>query len=171
MDRKYEFSWELLGNLNLGRPNLGNHTRVEVYRLMQFCMRDVIERTVGTAEADRIFFEGGRLAGAQLYEHALKDVHTLNEFIDGLQRLLQEFGIGILRIEEVSPLADRIILTVSEDLDCSGLPDLNYEICTYDEGFLAGLLEGFTGKIYQVKEIDCWCTGDRTCRFRAELQS
>ena len=35
-------------------------------------------------------------------------------------------------------------------------------------GFIAGLLESFTGKAFRVKEIDCWCTGDRTCRFRAE---
>ena len=37
------------------------------------------------------------------------------------------------------------------------------------EGFIAGLFERFTGKTYHVKEIDCWCTGDRTCRFCAEL--
>ena len=32
-ERKYRFSWDLLGDLELGRPNLGNTTRVEVYRL------------------------------------------------------------------------------------------------------------------------------------------
>ena len=56
-------------------------------------------------------------------------------------------------------------ITISEDLDCSGLPELDYEVCKYDEGFIAALLESFTGKSFQVKEIDCWCTGDRTCRF------
>ena len=35
------------------------------------------------------------------------------------------------------------------------------------EGFIAALLESFTGKKFTVKEIDCWCTGDRTCRFEA----
>lgn len=43
-----------------------------------------------------------------------------------------------------------------------------YEICTYDEGFISSLLESFTGMLFQVKEIDCWCTGDRTCRFTAK---
>jgi predicted hydrocarbon binding protein len=61
------------------------------------------------------------------------------------------------------------ILTVSEDLDCSGLPDLDYEICHYDEGFIAALMESFTGKQFKVKEVDCWCTGDRTCRFTADV--
>ena len=39
-----------------------------------------------------------------------------------------------------------LVLTVSEDLDCSGMPDLGQEICSYDEGFIAALLEKFTGK-------------------------
>jgi predicted hydrocarbon binding protein len=60
-------------------------------------------------------------------------------------------------------------MSISEDLDCSGLPELDYEICVYDEGFIAGLLESFTGERFSVKEVDCWCTGDRTCRFVAEI--
>ena len=42
-DRKYKFSWDLLGDIQAGRPHLGNTTRVEVYRLLQFAFRDVIE--------------------------------------------------------------------------------------------------------------------------------
>jgi predicted hydrocarbon binding protein len=41
------------------------------------------------------------------------------------------------------------------------------EVCVYDEGFIAGLLECLTGSRFKVKEVDCWCTGDRTCRFDA----
>ena len=62
-DRKYKFSWELLGDIKVGRPNLGNTTRVEVYRLLQFAFRDVIEQHVGTEDTDRIFYEAGALAG------------------------------------------------------------------------------------------------------------
>ena len=40
--RKYKCSWELLGNLEEGRPNLGPYARVEIYRLMQFAFRDVL---------------------------------------------------------------------------------------------------------------------------------
>jgi predicted hydrocarbon binding protein len=60
------------------------------------------------------------------------------------------------------------VLTVSEDLDCSGLPETGDEICTYDEGFISALLESFTGIPFHVEEVDCWCTGDRTCRFEAK---
>ena len=51
MDRKYEFRWELLGDIATGRPNLGPSMRVEVYRLMQFCMRDILEKQYGADAA------------------------------------------------------------------------------------------------------------------------
>ncbi|MGB6068494.1 MAG: 4-vinyl reductase [Desulfomonilaceae bacterium] len=166
--RKYEFSWDLLGDISLGRPNLGSTTRLEVYRLMQFCFRDVMEQHLGTGKTDRLFYEAGKLAGSQFYKHILGHNTDLNEFVKQLQTVLREMGIGILRVEESDPEAGSFVFTVSEDLDCSGLPELDYEICTYDEGFIAGLMENFTGKKFVVKEVDCWCTGDRTCRFTAK---
>ena len=33
------------------------------------------------------------------------------------------------------------------------------------EGFISGLLSAHTGKEFSVKEVDCWCSGDRVCRF------
>ncbi len=166
--RKYQFSWALLGNIELGRPNLGHNTRLEVYRLMQFTFRDVIEQRFGTQAADEIFYEAGRLAGTEFYQHLLGRPRDLTEFISQLQSLLKELGIGILRVEKTDLAKGEFVITVSEDLDCSGLPELDYEICTYDEGFIAALMESFTGKQFRVKEVDCWCTGDRTCRFTAQ---
>ena len=164
-DRKYEFFWGLIGDLEEGRPNLGATTRVEVYRLMQFTFRDVLERKFGTEAADELFYEAGKIAGEEFYKQFLSGAESLSDFISLLQEKLKEFSIGILRIEEADSDASNIILTVGEDLDCSGLPELDYEVCKYDEGFIAGMVESFTGKPYNVKEIDCWCTGDRTCRF------
>jgi predicted hydrocarbon binding protein len=170
-ERKYAFSWELLGNLDEGRPNLGRTTRVEVYRLMQFCFRDVLEAELGTDKADEIFFRAGYLAGKHFYNHEVAPVSDLPDFVRKLQAALQEMAIGVLRIEEEDLAHGRLVLTVAEDLDCSGLPELSYEICTFDEGFISGILECFTGKPFKVKEIDCWCTGDRTCRFLATLET
>ena len=168
-DRKYAFTWNLLGNLELGRPNLGNYTRVEIYRLMQYTLRDVIESRLGTEEADKIYYEAGKMAGAAFYEHFLTGAEDVAAFAKKLQSVLKEMKIGVLRIEAMTEGAEKLTLTVDEDLDCSGLPELDHEICVYDEGFIAGILEGFTGKQYIVKEIDCWCTGDRTCRFVADM--
>jgi len=168
-DRRYKFSWDLLGDIALGRPNLGPYTRLEVYRLMQYTFRDVLEQRLGTEEADRIFYEAGKLAGTEFYNHSFSHVEDFNALVKQLQETLREMGIGILRVEQADMDKGSFILTISEDLDCSGLPDLGYEICTYDEGFISGLLESFTGGAFVVKEVDCWCTGDRTCRFTAEM--
>lgn len=165
--RKYAFNWGLLGNLEEGRPSLGNQTRIEIFRLMQFCFRDILEQKFGSAETDRIFYDAGYLAGSQFYSNVIGRQDNLGDFVRKLQNALIEYGMGILRVEEADDSCGRLVMTVSEDLDCSGLPELDYEICTYDEGFIAGLLESFTGRRYTVKEIDCWCTSDRTCRFLA----
>jgi predicted hydrocarbon binding protein len=167
--RKYQFTWDLLGNIADGRPNLGPNTRVEVYRLLQFCFRDVLEQELGTENTDRIFFNAGKLAGEHFYKNMQKPVDNFNDFVKQLQEVLKDLGIGILRIEEADLEKGVFVLTVSEDLDCSGLPELDYEICIYDEGFISALMESFTGRKFKVKEVDCWCTGDRTCRFTATV--
>lgn len=166
-ERKYQFSWNLLGDIQLGRPNLGQTMRLEVYRLMQYCFRDVLEVRFGADEADRIFYAAGFRAGEEFYRNLIAPQTDAAEFIKKLQSVLKELGVGILRVEEADLANGTMTLTVSEDLDCSGLPETGYELCTYDEGFIAALLECFTGKKFTVKEIDCWCTGDRTCRFAA----
>jgi uncharacterized protein len=166
--RKYAFSWDLLGDLRLGRPNMGRQTRIEVYRLMQFCFRDVMEQNLGTEKTDQLFYDAGKLAGTQFYRNLLSHATDFEELARELQGAFKEMGIGILRVEKADPEKGSFVLTVSEDLDCSGLPELDYEICTYDEGFIAGVLESFSGKRFAVKEVDCWCTGDRTCRFTAD---
>ncbi len=167
--RNYKFNWDLLGDMKLGRPNLGELTRLENYRLMQFTFRDVIERRYGTDVADQVFYDAGELAGKEFYSHNLTVAASFDEFIRKLENTLQEMKIGILRVEKADLDAGQFILTVSEDLDCSGLPELDFEICVYDEGFIAGILQSYTGAKFKVKEIDCWCTGDRTCRFKADI--
>ena len=166
---KYKFTWDFIGDIKSGRPNLGFTTRLEVYRLMQYTLRDALEQEVGTKTADRIFYNAGKLAGTEFYRMVIVDAPDLNTFIKKCQDSLQAMGIGILRIEKSDLENFSFVLTVSEDLDCSGLPDIGFAVCTYDEGFIAGLLEAFSGKKFHVVEVDCWCTGDRTCRFTADL--
>lgn len=163
--RKYEFFWDLLGDMATSRPNMGTKVDLSVYRLMQFTLRDVIERAYGAEEVDRIFYEAGKLAGAEFYNHYVHPVSTLDEFVSKLQKVLRDHSIGILRIEEALLDQGRVMLTIDEDLDCSGLPELEYETCVYDEGFVSALFEGFTKSSWAAKEVDCWCTGARTCRF------
>jgi predicted hydrocarbon binding protein len=166
-NRKYRFSWSLLGDIKSGRPNLGQNTRVETYRLMQFTFRDVVEQHYGSEAADMIFFEAGLLAGKAFYTEVIGSPTDFSEFCRAFQAALTTMGIGVIRFEKTDLENGVITLTVSEDLDCSGLPETDSEVCTYDEGFISGVLQSYFGEEYSVKEIDCWCTGERTCRFRA----
>ncbi len=165
------FDWTMLGKIDLGRPNLGFTMNVAVYRLMQFTLRDVLIKEYGVAEADRIFYAAGDSAGRHFYQNLVTRRESFGDFVAQLQDLLKDLGVGILRVEKGDIDNLTFTLTVAEDLDCSGLPACNEQICTYDEGFISGLLSAHTGKSFRVKEIDCWCSGDRVCRFDVKPKS
>lgn len=159
------FDWTMLGQIDQGRPNLGFKTDVAVYRLMQFTLRDVLIREYGVEVADKVFYAAGETAGKHFYENLITRRDSFGDFVAQLQDVLRDMGVGILRIEKGDVDALMFTLTVAEDLDCSGLPTCGEQICTYDEGFISGLLCAHTGRKFVVKEVDCWCSGDRVCRF------
>ncbi len=163
-----KFDWSMIGNIGEGRPNLGDTMDVSVYRLMQFTLRDVLIKNYDAETADEIFYEAGKHAGQEFCKELITRRDDFNEFISELQELLKKLKIGILRIEEADLEKMIFTLTVAEDLDCSGLPASDETICTYDEGFISGLLCEYTGKSFSAKEVDCWCSGDRVCRFEAK---
>ena len=167
-ERCYKFSWDFVGDVELGRPNMKNLARIEVYRLFQYCLRDVLENRYGTEESDHILYEAGYLAGKHLCERFVGNHDSFNRYLEKVQTVLEELKIGILRMESSDQEKSFFTLTVAEDLDCSGLPDIDHAVCTYDEGFIAGVFNFHTSQDFGVKEIDCWCTGDRTCRFEVK---
>ena len=151
------------------RSNLGETLPVLVYRMLEYSMKDELVSRLGKDAQIDIFRKAGQRSGEYFARNMLHLDQPLNQFISELQAKLQELKIGVLRIESVDEETGRIILTVSEDADCSGLPVLGETVCNYDEGFLSGILSVYTGKPYAAIEIDRWATGDRVCRFRAEI--
>ncbi len=164
----YHFRWQDLGNIEEGRPNLGSQVNVAVYRLMQYTLRDVIANRYSEEVANELLREAGKLAGKEFCHNILDRSLPFNGFVADLQEKLQALKVGILRIEQSDMDQMKFILTVSEDLDCSGLPITHVPVCEYDEGFIAGILESYVGREFDVREVDCWATGDRTCRFTAD---
>ncbi|PIE35027.1 4-vinyl reductase [candidate division KSB3 bacterium] len=162
------FDWNMIGDIKEGRPNLGTTTHVAVYRLMQFTLRDALIAELGTAKTDEIFYSAGEKAGREYYKNIITRKDSFDDFIDDLQESLKTLRIAILRIEDAEFDKMAFSMTLAEDLDCSGLPMCNEEICTYDEGFISGLLSEHTGRNFKVKEVDCWCSGDRVCRFEVK---
>lgn len=162
------FDWSRLGDVQVGRENLGDEMPVIVYRLLQYTMKDELELRYGEEAAQDILRAAGHRAGVSFARNVITKRDNFNSFIADLQQQLKDLRIGILRIEKADVENMKFVLTISEDLDCSGLPVTGDTVCTYDEGFIAGLLEDFTGDQFNVLEVDCWATGDRTCRFTAD---
>ena len=150
------------------RGNLGAELPVVVYRMLEYSLREELVRRFGRAGQIDIFRSAGRMAGEYFAKSFLDTDQPLDRFVGQLQDKMQQLKIGVLRIESVDEASGLIMLTVAEDADCSGLPVLGETVCNYDEGFIAGILSLYSGKEYTAVEVDCWATGDRVCRFRAE---
>ena len=165
-ERLSSFNWNQLGDIKNGRGNLGEEMPVIVYRLMQYTIIDVLHKKLGKEEGNHVIRDAGYLAGTEFTKNVLDISVGFDEFISRLQETLKVLKIGILRIESLDTATGEMVLTVGEDLDCSGLPVMNETVCIYDEGFLAGILEAYTGKKHIFREVDCWSTGDRVCRFK-----
>lgn len=166
-----KFTWDSIGDVVDGRKNLGDTMPVFVYRLLQFTIKDELAKRYGNDATVDIFRKAGELAGKEFASHLLDLELPFDEFMANLQNVLEESKIGILRVEKFDPDTGKAVLTIGEDLDCSGLPITGETVCNYDEGFLAGVLKVYTKKDYVVTEIDCWATGSRVCRFEAVVKT
>lgn len=153
-----------------GRENLGAELPVTVYRLLEYSLREELTARLGKEEQVSIFRSAGFRAGTYFAEKYLDSSLSIAESTAQLQKRLEEFKMGVLRIEKFDVETGKMVLTVSEDADCSGLPLLGETVCNYDEGFFAGILTSYTGKSYNATEVNCWATGDRVCRFRANIE-
>lgn len=169
-ENENKFKWESIGNIAEGRSHLGEGMPVLVYRLFQYTLRDELTERLGKETAIDIFRKAGELAGKEFASHMLDLSLPLSPFMAHLQTVLEKNQIGILRVEKFDAETGEAVLTVAEDLDCSGLPVTGETVCNYDEGFLAGILKLYTGRNYVVTEIDCWATGSRVCRFEAKIK-
>lgn len=166
----YNFKWSDIGDVQIGRPNLGSNTNVAVYRLMQYTMRSVLNKEYGAIKAAELFYNSGYIAGKEFCRNLLDVKLEFYDFISQLQKVLKELNVGILRIEKSDLEKMNFTFTVAEDLDCSGLPITDETVCDYDEGFIAGVFFEYTKQNFTVKEIDCWSSGDRICRFTVKSE-
>ena len=152
------------------RENLGEDLPVLVYRMLEYSLKEELCTRFGKEVQVDIFRKAGRMAGEYFAKKMLNLDQPLDQFVGELQKKMAEMKIGVLRIESVDEESGQIILTVSEDADCSGLPVLGETVCNYDEGFISGILSLYSGKEYVAVETDCWATGGRVCRFQADVR-
>ena len=162
------FSWSGLGDIKAGRPNMGDQVPVEVYRILEYSMFDVLVHKLGLEQAQAIFRESGRKAGLEFAKNALNLQTDLDSFLAQLAEKMLVLKMGVVRVEKLDRHEGTFVITIEEDLDCSGLPVTGEVVCNYDEGFLSGIAEAYNQKAYLVREVDCWATGNRACRFEGK---
>lgn len=164
------FSWEDLGNVQLGRPNLGHNVSVKIYRLFLYTIKDTLVKTFGVEKTTELFRAAGKLAGIHFCKKYLNKNADMDTFMSDFHKIFMELKMGDIRIESVDLENFGIVLTIAEDLDCSGLPVSHEEVCDYEEGFLSGVFQEYLDKEFDVKEIDCWASGGRVCRFEIKYK-
>ena len=103
-----------------------------VYRLLEYSLKEELIGQFGKEKQIEIFRNAGRKAGEYFAKKMLNLDQPLDQFVSELQSKMQELKIGVLRIEKVDEESGKIILNVSEDADCSGLPILGETVCNYD---------------------------------------
>lgn len=160
---KYQFNFDLIHDTK--DTNLGKFVSLDTFRLAQYTLRTVLEEKFGLEVADDLFYKAGKLFGEKFYEQYIFPVENIEEFTNKAQYFLKEKGIGLLRMEETNLLEGKIVLTIGENSERSSLAYADDEPSVYEEGFLAALFSCFTQKKWQAKEIDCWCSDSKTCRF------
>lgn len=159
------FTWDKLGDIDIGRPNLGGEVPVKIYRIFEYALFDVLCHELGVERAQDIIRKSGHKAGIEFATHALDLTMELDAFLADLAAKLLALKVGVLRVENIDCQSLSFTVTVGEDLDCGGLPVSGEVVCNYDEGFIAGIFEAYTKQVYEVREIDCWASGDKVCRF------
>ena len=142
-DKEPETLDSFLNYSESGRDNLGDTLPVAVYRMLEYSLKLELVNRLGKEKQVEIFRNAGRMTGEYFAKHFLNLNQPLDTFVSHLQSTLELFKIGILRIESIDEESGQIILTVSEDADCSGLPVLGETVCNYDEGFISGILSLF----------------------------
>jgi len=167
-ERKSSLPAGSMGDITIGRPNLGPDVPVLIYRLMQYTLRTSLDNEFGVEKADKILYNAGKMAGVQFCSSRIEQGLEFNDFISTLQREMKDNKIAIFRVEQQDSENKCFVVTMAEDLDCSGLPILNETVCVYDEGFLAGIMSCYTGRDFEAREVDCWATGERVCRFEVK---
>jgi len=113
---------------------------------------------------DICFRQAGFLAGIEYARASLDLTVNFMTFVINMQKALLNMKVRCQRIEAFIPGTGGIVFTIEHEPErTSNITNENAYL--YDEGFIAGILQTYTGDEYDVREVDRWTDGDRVCRF------
>ncbi|MFO8110223.1 MAG: V4R domain-containing protein [Thermoplasmata archaeon] len=109
-------------------------------------------------DLDPALKEMGRDAGLSLAEYFSSN--DLEELIREIGEFWESNGLGKVSVP------DRETILVHDCFDCGGMPEVDHELCSLDEGLLEGIIEGRLGLRVEIQERECSGTGADHCRFQ-----
>lgn len=166
---KISLAMKAIGDISV-RKELGSLTRVEIFRIVRAHLVDTVNIALGEKAANSIVHESGKIAGYEIYQNFLRGAKDLNELVTKTTELLKTLKVGLLRVDKADVKKGEFLITVNECVSCAGVPDRGEPICYFEGGIIAGVLENFTGKDVEVKEIKCWAMGNQTCQFEVKIK-
>ncbi|MCE5270011.1 hypothetical protein LLH00_01850 [bacterium] len=159
-----------VGDLAKGRPTLGDMMSIAIYRMVIDSIKTAMIKECGVEKTAEIIYRAGEHAGKGMYAGFLRNVKSEEELFEKIRDLFLVFKIGYFEVVSKDDESREFMFDISEDLDCSGLPEDGSTKCIFDEGLISGILFSFYGRHYITHEISCWGTGEESCVFKSVSQ-
>lgn len=103
--------------------------------------------------------EIGKDAGRSIAENFSSQ--TEEELKEEIGEFWRSTGLGKVEISES-------YITIKDCFDCGDMPEVGHTLCSLDEGMIEGIYEERLGKEVTVREVECFGTGERHCRFKID---
>ena len=133
-----------------GHDSCGEEMAVFAHRLMLYTMIDVFSREFDKEKANKLLRSAGVLAGIAFARSSLALDADFKTFLISLRSVIADIKVGTLRIDSFNPDTGNLVVTAEEDPGSSGWPIPHEKVHIYDEGFIAGILEAYTGEKYSI---------------------
>jgi len=151
------------------RPTLGTGVPVALFRALRVDgMMKGLDAAIG--DASTLVYSAGRTVGGPVGKAIAAEANgDLNAFLGGVVQVSKDLGIGVVSLVPGSLAADGMTLRVDECVTCAGSENIGKKICHFEGGFIAAVVEGFTGKEAMTTETYCNANGDDACVFDVRL--
>ena len=167
--------------LQLVRPSIGDYTHIGTLQKTTFSILglDVL--------ATRLFYEAGKdlgLYGAD--SHLLLSLNPkIGAEIRSIEKRFKYVIEGISefynrqtsnlptyfsdRVDIVSLSHDEAVIHLHETASCTQAMDIGEPLCHFTAGEMAGMIEALLAESVNVRETECWGTGQDFCTFHIKL--
>ena len=149
----------------IDRPELGETIPLSVFRIFrQFSAQYSIE-ILGEKGVQTTFSYAGRMLGLDIGKQLYTE--DLDEYIARVKKYVYDAKIGILKLVESD--SDKMVFQLEECITCAGMPNLGMNICYFEVGLVAGIVETYLKKKVSAFETKCNVNGDNCCEVTVQL--